>query len=69
MTLTINCKDVGNPVCNHTIYGETEDEIMKNAKEHAIKEHDYTEESWNAEMNENIENFRRAIRESYGKNV
>jgi predicted small metal-binding protein len=28
------------------MYGETEDEVLKNAKEHGIKEHGYTEESW-----------------------
>ena len=47
MTLSINCKDAGDPVCTHTMYGETEEEVLKNAKEHGIKEHGYTEESWN----------------------
>ena len=32
MTLSINCKDVGDPVCNHTMYEETEEEVLKNAK-------------------------------------
>ena len=45
MVLSINCKDAGDPVCTHTMYGETEDEVLKNAKEHGIKEHGYTEES------------------------
>ena len=40
MTLSINCKDAGDPVCTHTMYGETEEELLKNAKEHGIKEHD-----------------------------
>ena len=43
MTLSINCKDAGDPVCTHTMYGETEEEVLKNAKEHGIKEHGYTE--------------------------
>jgi predicted small metal-binding protein len=47
MVLSINCKDAGDSVCNHTMYGETEEELLKNAKEHGIKEHGYTEESWN----------------------
>ena len=46
LTLSINCKDAGDPVCNHTMYGETEEEVLKNAKEHGINEHGYTEESW-----------------------
>ena len=50
MTLSINCKDAGDPVCTHTMYGETEEELLKNAKEHGIKEHGYTEESWNEKM-------------------
>ena len=35
MTLSINCKDAGDPVCNHTMYGETEEELLKNVKERA----------------------------------
>ena len=50
MTLSINCKDAGDPVCTHTMYGETEEELLKNAKEHGIKEHGYTEETWNEKM-------------------
>ncbi len=44
MTLSINCKDAGDPVCTHTMYGETDEELLKNAKEHGIKEHGYTDE-------------------------
>jgi len=44
LTLSINCKDVGDPVCNHTMYGETEEEVLKNAKEHGINEDGYTED-------------------------
>ena len=57
MTLSINCKDAGDPVCNHTMYGETEEELLKNAKEHGIKEHGYTEESWNEILSKNSEPF------------
>jgi hypothetical protein len=34
MTLSIYCRDAGDPVCTHTMYGETEEELLKNAKEH-----------------------------------
>ncbi|MFZ0328920.1 MAG: hypothetical protein WBP64_15425 [Nitrososphaeraceae archaeon] len=37
MTLSLNCKDVGDPVCTHTMYGETEEELLQNAKKHGIE--------------------------------
>ena len=64
MTLSINCKDAGDPVCTHTMYGETEEELLKNAKEHGIKEHGYTEETWKNEMSHNLEHFRSLIKNS-----
>jgi hypothetical protein len=39
MTLSINCKDAGDPICTHTMYGETEEELFNNAKEHGIQAH------------------------------
>ena len=57
--LSINCKDVDDPVCIHPIYGKKEDEVLKNAKEHVIKEHGYTEESWNEEISTNLEHLKR----------
>jgi hypothetical protein len=30
MTLSLNCKDAGDPVRTHTVYGETE-EVLQNA--------------------------------------
>ncbi len=62
MTYSINCKDAGDPICTHTMYGETEEELLNNAKEHGIKEHGYTEESWNAEIGKNIEHFRKIMK-------
>ena len=50
MTLRINCKDAGDPVCSHTVYGEPEEEILQNAKKHGIRIHGYTKESWNQEI-------------------
>jgi hypothetical protein len=56
MTLSLNCKDAGDPVCTHTMYGETEEELLANAKEHGIEVHDYTEETWNEEVAKNAGN-------------
>ena len=53
MTLSINCKDAGDPVCTHPIYGETEKELLENAKKHGIETHGYTEESFNEEISKN----------------
>ena len=64
MTLSINGKDAGDPVCTHTMYGETEEELLKNAKEHGIKEHGYTEESWNEKMSKDQEKFKTLIKSS-----
>jgi predicted small metal-binding protein len=64
MTLSINCKDAGDPVCTHTMYGETEEELFENAKKHGIEVHGYTEESFNEEMNKNIDHFRTLIKTS-----
>ena len=63
MTLSINCKDAGDPVCTHTMYGETEEEVLKNAKEHGMKEHGYIEESWNEILSKNIEHFKQIIKQ------
>jgi predicted small metal-binding protein len=62
MVLSINCKDARDPVCNHTMYGETEEELLKKAKEHGIKEHGYTEESWNEILSKNLEHFKKIIK-------
>jgi len=46
------------------MYGEIEEELLKNAKEHGIKEHSYTEETWKDELSHNIEHFRSLIKKS-----
>ena len=43
-TLSIACRDVGQN-CDCIVQGETEEELMKNAAEHAVKDHGYTEEN------------------------
>jgi predicted small metal-binding protein len=64
MTLSINCKDAGDPICTHTMYGETEEELFNNAKEHGIQVHGYTEETWNNEITNNREHFKNLIKRS-----
>jgi predicted small metal-binding protein len=55
---------IHDPVCTHTMYGETEEELLKNAKEHGIKEHGYTEETWNEKMSKDQEKFKNLIKSS-----
>jgi predicted small metal-binding protein len=62
MTLSLNCKDAGDPVCIHTMYGETEEELIENAKKHGIEVHGYTEETFKEEMSKNLEHFRKVIK-------
>jgi predicted small metal-binding protein len=62
MTLSLNCKDAGDPVCTHTMYGETEEELLQNAKRHGIEVHGYTEKSWNDEIAKNADHFRKLIK-------
>ena len=61
MTLSLNCKEAGDPVCTHIMYGETEEELLANAKKHGIEVHGYTEETWNEEIEKNAEQFRKLI--------
>ena len=37
MTLSLNCKEAGAPVCTHTMYGDTEEELLVNAKRHGME--------------------------------
>lgn len=62
MILSINCKDAGGPVCTHTMYGETEEEVLQNAKKHGIEVHGYTEDTWNKEIANNKDHFRKLIK-------
>jgi predicted small metal-binding protein len=52
--LSINCRDVGVD-CDYVAKGETEEELMKDAAEHAVKDHGYKEEEiMTPEMKEKI---------------
>ena len=62
MTLTLNCKDADDPVCTHTMQGETEEELLENAKKHGIEVHGYTEDTWNKEIATNMDHFRKLIK-------
>ena len=62
MTLSINCKDAGDPICTHTMYGETEEEVLENAKKHGIEVRGYTEHTWNKEIANNKDHFRELIK-------
>jgi TRAP-type C4-dicarboxylate transport system substrate-binding protein len=46
------------------MYGETEEELIENAKKHGIEVHDYTEETYREEMAKNLEHFRKLIKTS-----
>jgi len=62
MTLSLNCKDAGDPVCTHTVYGETEEEVLQNAKKHRIEVHGFTEETWNKEIEKNGDAYRKIMK-------
>ena len=62
MTLSLNCKDAGDPVCTHTVYGETEEEVLQNAKKHGIEVHEFTEETWNKEIEKNGDDYRKIMK-------
>ncbi len=64
MTLSLNCKEAGDPVCTHTMYGETEEELLANVKKHGIEVHGCTEETRNEEVAKNSEHFRKLIKRS-----
>jgi hypothetical protein len=44
------------------MYGETEEELLQNAKKHGMEVHGYTEQSWNEEIAKNGEHFRKLIK-------
>jgi predicted RNase H-like HicB family nuclease len=46
------------------MYGETEEQLLQNAKEHGIKVHGYTEEQWNEEIPMKLEHFRKIIKKT-----
>lgn len=54
---TISCKDVGVD-CDHVCKGETEEELMEKAKQHAIQDNHFSEEEISRpEMQNKIKSF------------
>jgi predicted small metal-binding protein len=53
--LTIACRDAGVPDCDYVAKGKTEEELMKDAGQHAVRDHGYKEEEiMTPEMKEKI---------------
>jgi predicted small metal-binding protein len=50
---TINCREAGFD-CDYVVRGETEEEVMKNGVEHAMKDHGMKEEDITSEMKQKI---------------
>ena len=50
---TINCREAGFD-CDYIVKGETEEEVMKNGTEHAMKDHGMKEEDITPEMKQKI---------------
>ena len=50
---TINCREAGFN-CDYIVKGETEEEVMKNGAEHAMKDHGMKEEDITPEMKQKI---------------
>jgi hypothetical protein len=48
----------------HTMTGETEEELLANAKKHGIEVHGYTDETWNEEIGKNKDRFRSLIKQA-----
>jgi hypothetical protein len=64
MTLSLNCKDAGDPVGTHTMTGETEEELLANAKKHGMEVHGNSEEKWNEEISKKNDHFRSLIKKT-----
>ena len=50
---TVSCREAGFD-CDHVVKGETEEEVMKNGAEHAMKVHGLKEEDITPEMKQKI---------------
>jgi predicted small metal-binding protein len=50
---TINCREAGFD-CDYVVRGETEEEVMKNGAEHAMRDHGMKEEDITPEMKQKI---------------
>ena len=65
MTLSLNCKEAGDPVCMLILcMAILKKSFPANAKKHGIQVHGYTEETWNEEVSKNLDHFRKLIKTS-----
>ena len=46
----------------HTMYGDTEEELLENAKKHGIEVHGFDEQTWNEEVAKNRDHYRKLIK-------
>jgi post-segregation antitoxin (ccd killing protein) len=44
------------------MYGQTEEELLQNAKKHGIEVHGYTEQTWNEEIAKNADHLRKLMK-------
>ena len=52
--LNVNCREVGFD-CGYVVKGETEEELMKDDRQHAVRDHGYNEENvFKPELQEKI---------------
>ncbi len=64
--LTVSCREVGMD-CDYVCKDETEEEIMKNAEQHAVQDHHYkAEEIMTPEMQQKIKShIKRFLKDSF----
>jgi len=60
LDLIIACRDLGQN-CDCVIQGETEEKLMKNAAEHAVKDQGYKEDIMTPQMKEKIKSHIRNV--------
>jgi predicted small metal-binding protein len=56
MKKLLSCREVGCYECDFIVTGETEEEIMRSAAEHGIKEH-FRTQKYMVEMSEKLKEF------------
>jgi predicted small metal-binding protein len=62
--LTVSCRDVGMD-CDYVCKGETEEEIMKNAEQHAVQDHHYkAEDIMTPELQQKIKSHIKSLNHS-----
>jgi predicted small metal-binding protein len=65
--LSLKCSDIGYLDCSNVTYGATEEALLRNLQYHVTRTHGITEESWAEKLSENLENYRKLITPSFGR--